>query len=350
MEKKFICNICIKNYKSYQSLWNHNKKKHTQISTISENLYTKSEDLYTKNEDLYTKTEDLYTLLDTKDTKEIKVKKTLNSDCKYCNKKLCNYNSLHRHEKKCKVKLNISNNILNETSNDTSNINELQKLNDMLKKENNNIKQLLNEIIKKPTKSNNSLITLEPQYINKINNILNTTNTTNNNDTINNINNNTINNTTNTTNNITIISLGNEKLNELLTTTEQLNILKKKNTFILNLIEYAHFNKKFPNLHSIILTSYKSNTLYLYDDQSKIFKLINKEDAINLVIENKVCDIEDFYLEHKDKLDSKTRKIIETIIEDRYENDEKETVNKKMRDDINLLLYNNRNTVKHLLK
>lgn len=325
MEKKFICNICIKNYKSYQSLWNHNKKFHTQISTISEKISTILDKTSTILDEKSTILNEISTFSEIEDTSINKIKKTENSECNYCEKKLSCYKSLKRHEKICKSKLT--------TSNETPNLNELQKLNDMLKQENNDIKQLLNEIIKSPKKSN---------HIQKINNINN--DTTNN--TTNNINNGTINNT----NNITIISLGNEKLNELLTTNEQLNILNKKNTCILNLIQYAHFNKKFPNLHSIILTNYKSNTLYLYDDESKIFKLINKEEAIDLIIENKVCDIEDFYLAHKDKLDSKTKKIIETIIEDRYENDEKETVNKKMREDVNLLLYNNRNTVKHLLK
>jgi hypothetical protein len=34
MEKKFNCEICQKDYKSYQSFWNHNKKFHEKISTI----------------------------------------------------------------------------------------------------------------------------------------------------------------------------------------------------------------------------------------------------------------------------------------------------------------------------
>ena len=312
MDKKFICNICVKNYKSYQSLWNHNKKFHTQISTISDKISTISDKISTISDKISTNLNEIDEPI------PYKLKKTEKSECNYCKKNLSCYKSLKRHEKICKSKQTI----LDDTSNST-NINELQKLNDMLVKENNDIKQLLNEIIKNPKKSNN---------IQKIN--------------TNNINNGTINNT----NNITIIALGNEKLNELLTTNEQLNILNKKNTCILSLIKYAHFNKTYPNLHSIILSNYKSNTLYLYDDESKIFKLTNKEEAIDLLIENKVCDIEDFYLAHKDKLDTKTKKIIETIIEDRYENDEKDTLNKKMREDVNLLLYNNRNTVKYLLK
>ena len=36
MDQKFICNICEKNYKSYQSLWNHNNRFHKNIT--SENL------------------------------------------------------------------------------------------------------------------------------------------------------------------------------------------------------------------------------------------------------------------------------------------------------------------------
>ena len=67
---EYKCEICIKNYKSYQSLWNHNYKYHNF------NILKKITNLY----------------------------------CKYCNKKISRIDNLHRHEIKCKIKNeNISN-------------------------------------------------------------------------------------------------------------------------------------------------------------------------------------------------------------------------------------------------
>lgn len=290
MEIQYKCEYCDKYYKTNQTLSRHNKIYHNNNKVI---------------------------------------KKTENTTCKYCNKKLSNYKSVHRHEQICKKKC----------------VTEIIKTDDIniLKKEYEELKQILNTITKNKT---DVQLNIDKNTFHKMNALLN--NTTNNITYNGTVNNNNITNNNNT--NITIIALGEERLNEILSEQEQLNILNKKNTSILSLIEYAHFNPNYPNLHSIILTNKKMNTLYLYDKEAKIFKLTNKDDAINLLIENKVCDIEDFYIMHKDKLDTKNKKIIETIIEDRYENDEKNTINKKMREDVNLLLYNNRHKVKHLLK
>ena len=87
----------------------------------------------------------------------------------------------------------------------------------------------------------------------------------------------------------------------------------------------------------------------MYDGENNFFKLSDKNESIESIISNKVCDIEDFYNEHKEKLNTSVKKAIETIIEDRYENEDKPLVNKKIRRDINNLLYNNRQKVRHLL-
>ena len=38
MEKKFICKICNKKYKSYQSLWNHNHRFHPNLNHSEQNM------------------------------------------------------------------------------------------------------------------------------------------------------------------------------------------------------------------------------------------------------------------------------------------------------------------------
>jgi hypothetical protein len=87
----------------------------------------------------------------------------------------------------------------------------------------------------------------------------------------------------------------------------------------------------------------------MYDENTKSFVITNKEEAIKSLIEFKICDIEDFYELYKEVLDEKVRTIIETIIEDRYENNDKQKQNKQIIEDITFLMYNNRNIVKHLI-
>lgn len=84
----FICNLCNKNYSSYQSLWEHKKNIHD-------------------------------------------IKKIKSDSCKYCNKKLFNTQSIKRHELICKlnpdnikyklVKKSDDNTIINENNNNSHN-------------------------------------------------------------------------------------------------------------------------------------------------------------------------------------------------------------------------------------
>jgi hypothetical protein len=288
-------------------LWKHNKQFHTQNTIISPSFN------HQKDTHLSSNCHQLSSFVPVS-----KIKKTDRTICKYCKNNYSCYKNMLRHEKTCKE------NIIN---------------NDVEPSEETPISQQILNIL--------SLKNVDQNTINEINILLskmnnNVTNNTNN--TGNNNNNGVINNTYN------IIQLGKENLNELLTHKEKLSILNKKYGSVLELISKAHFNPKYPQLHSIILTNHKTNLLYLYNENSNIFELTNKEDAINQLIEFKVCDIEEFYDEYKDKLSESVKKSIETIIEDRYENDDKPKVNKKIREDINNLLYNNRHKVKHLLK
>jgi hypothetical protein len=296
----FECKICCKFYKSSNSLWNHTSKYHNKNMN---NLSTK----YEQN----------MNILSTNDQQNENNKKTDRIICNYCNKKYSCYTSVMRHEKKCKEK-NLT---LASTEN---NINQItDKIINILKQDNIHIEQ---KTINKIQKLINNI------ELNK-SNIINSNNNNNN----------------NIVNNINIIGFGKENLREIFTQNEQLEILNRKHSALLTLIEKAHFNPKYPQLHSIILTNHKNDTIYLYDGENNFFKLSDKNESIETIINNKVCDIEDFYNEHKDKLNSSVKKAIETIIEDRYENDDKPLVNKKIRKDINNLLYNNRQKVKHLL-
>ena len=77
----YKCDNCDKNYKSYQSLWNHNKKFHTNKNNKDIKIISNDIKIISKN--------------------NIKL---LENECQYCNKKLSDRHSKWRHEKTCKRK------------------------------------------------------------------------------------------------------------------------------------------------------------------------------------------------------------------------------------------------------
>ena len=330
MEKSYYCEECNKNYKTYQTLWKHKKKFHTENIIISPTFRQHSTNISPTFHQHSTNISPTFHQHSSKNPTVLneRPKKTERTICKYCNMPYSCYNSVIKHEKKCST---VEKNTITE-NNTTTDI--------VLSNENDITKEILNILDKQR---------VSKKTINEINKLLSRMNSTNN---INNSNNNTTNNNSHNTINNTynIIQLGKEDLNTILSKNEKLEILNKKHGSVAKLIELAHFNPKYPQLHSIILTNYKTNSLYLYDEASKMFKITNKDEAITDLIAYKVCDIEDFYNEYKNVLEDNVKKIIETIIEDRYENDDKPNVNKQIRTDVNNLLYNKKNIVKHLIK
>lgn len=136
---EYICNLCNKNYSSYQSLWNHNKKFHQEIK---------------KN------------------------------NCEYCNKIFSQKSSLNRHYKNCNYKIKYDNKIKGD------NDNKLKQENELLKRKlelcSNDVEMLKKQILE--LMNNNCKV--HPKTLTKINKQLNNNNI--NNGTINNINNNVI--------------------------------------------------------------------------------------------------------------------------------------------------------------
>jgi hypothetical protein len=95
----YECNICKKDYSSYQSLWIHNKKFHNE--TISQ-LSTNNNNIITNNNNTN--------------------QSSSNYNCSYCNNTYVHYQSRWKHEQKCINRTNII------------------KENEKLKKENNELK------------------------------------------------------------------------------------------------------------------------------------------------------------------------------------------------------------------
>ena len=293
-EKKFTCNICIKNYKSQQSLCNHNRRFHSNKPQNNSKLPQ-------------------YTSILPQNTSK-KINKMVS--CKYCNKNFNRLDNMNRHMKTCKIKKEKDNNNNYKT--------KLKLKDDEIKR----LKQRLRDKMNRNCK-------MHYKTLQKINNQLNNNITKNNCiETINNIHNRNI-------INFNLVGFGNEELSDVLTNKEQLTILKKKFNSLPYMIDYVHFNKDYPQYQNFIITSIKNDIAYKYDDEKKQFIAGNKEELLNELIDNRMYDIDTFYKTHIDKLNGKCRSVIERFLE-KYGNDE---LDDSLKNDINLVVYNNMNKV-----
>jgi len=249
--------------------------------------------------------------------------------CNFCTKKFNRIDNYKRHINTCKIKKSVDKSKDDENLRMQGEIKELKKL----------VKDLINTNCKMHYKQFNKLQKMLEDKNNQ--EIIN--NGTINNGPVNNgpVNNGTINNNIN--NNINIIAFGSEKLEELFTESEKLTVLNNKNNALNFLIEYVHFNEKYPQFHNIIVTNNRADEAYIYDKATQNFKLVKKNNLIEDLIDYRTCDIEDFYYELKDQLDDNTRDIIERLNKDRGDDD-------ITREKVKILLFNNKHKVKHLLK
>ncbi len=262
-----ICIICNKEYKTYNSLWNHTKKYHN--------------DHVNNNKEI------------------IDNKKKYN--CKYCNKLFTYKQSRSHHENKyCKSKNQLD---INE--------NKKQIENNKMKLENDKIKL---EILKK--EENIIKLKLKLENSNKIENItlkkLNKKLLERNNI----IKNNNINfNVQNIVNNIQLVGFGKEEVIEMLTLKEKKLIMNSRYKCLEKLIEIIHCGK-YNQFKNIIITNMKDQYMYKYDDKHGIFILSPKTDVLNSLINYRLDDLEVIYndLLENNKLDEKTKDIIEIFI------------------------------------
>ncbi len=314
----YNCDICDKTYVNRQNLWRHMK-----IHRNSDNL---------KN----SKTPPVNSASLQNNSKSLQnnCKKTLsdtlidNIICKYCNKIFTRHDNLTRHinlrcKKKCTDILLDENNMLKQI---------IEKQSEELKE----VKTMISNLLNKNCK-------VHPKTLQKINKQLNGDNNTVNETT----NNNTVNETTNNNtvnNNITynIIALGHENLTEVFSKKEKMNILKYKYGSLSQLVEYAHFNDKYPQFKNILITNTQNSIAYKHNPKNNQFVAVKKDDLLEDIVDARICDINSFYEELEGELDEKTKEIIDKLKE-QIENDSAYRDLKK--NDIKLIIYNNRKKV-----
>lgn len=251
--------------------------------------------------------------------------------CKFCTKEFARIDNYKRHLMTCKVKKENDNIKSDKELEQRIMTNKLIKL----------MEKMIDTKCKMDYREFNKLRKrMESSDNNVINNVVN--NGPVNNGPINGpINNGPVNN--GTINNINIIAFGDEKLAEIFTDNEKKTVLNEKNNALTYLIEYVHFNERYPQFNNIIVTNNRANEAYIFDKDMRKFKLVKKNNLIEDLLDYRTCDIEDFFYELQDHLDPETRKIILKLAEHRGDDD-------STREQVKLLLFNNKDKVKHLLK
>ncbi len=116
--KELKCKICDKQYKTIQSLCNHNKRFHNNI--ISKYIITKKANVITKNADIIPKSSDIIPKNSDIISESLNITPINKYICKFCNKEFNKRQNKWAHEKKfCKIKKNkiINNNPTNLQTN-----------------------------------------------------------------------------------------------------------------------------------------------------------------------------------------------------------------------------------------
>jgi len=287
---EFRCIICNKTYANKSGIWKHNKKYHkdtdnrntTELHQISTKLH--------------------------QNTPIVQPNKL---QCKYCNIIFSRSDSLNRHYNRCKLKQNN---------------NSKDQIIDFLKNELKKQQEQITEMKKQLIETMNKKCKVHPKTLQKINKQLNCNNMVKN------------------TNNITynIIGLGHENLDQVFTRKEKMAILKNRFYCLPELVEYTHFNDKYPQFKNILITNTQNTLAYKYDNKKQQFVAVNKDELLDDIVDERMCDISSFYDELENDLDEKTKEIIEKVKE-KIENDPAYRELKKK--DIKLIIYNNRKKV-----
>ena len=306
INKLYKCNLCNKNYSSYQSLWNHNNNFHNNDKT---NINNKSLTC-----DLCNK------LFKTRSSKSIHKKKCLNKNNNQIEvlKEITKQRELDIKEKELDIKqkeLEIKLQLIEEEK-------ELLKL----KIESDNYNNLTIKKLNKKLKEKYNLI--KNSTINSHNNTQNIYNNT-----------------------IQLIGLGKEEVIEVLTMNEKKQIINARYGCLEKLIQIIHCGK-YNQFKNIILTNMKDNFIYKYDDVKKQFIITRKSETINNLLDCRISDIEIIYNEllDKNKIDEKTKDAIEKFINKFYNDNNKyldidgishQSYKHYKINEVKILLYNN---------
>jgi len=179
-------------------------------------------------------------------------------------------------------------------------------------------RKLLEEEIKKLTARGNNIVANNE---NGNNNIVNNNGTINNN---------------NVTNQYMLVEYGKEDITKI-SREEMLEAYRNGIDAALKLTQIIHFNPKYPENHNIYISNIKSIYASVYKGDA--WELMLKEDLIDKIFERKKDILENSFDDHKDSLVKSRLRAYNNWID---LDDDDETI-KKIKKNINLLLYNKKN-------
>ena len=310
MNKKYKCNVCVKEYLNYKSLWAHNKKFHKDINSLP-----------------------------VKQTEEIN---PTVYGCSICSKIYKHIQTRNCHEKACikqqpNIELEVEK-MKQETERMKQETLDKEQENKRIEQENKKI-DLEALALKIKLQGMKKMDKKTFKYMNKLLMDRSTQNITNN--------------TQNITNNYQIMALGKENLIDNLSRNEKRMILDSRHNSIEKMIEIVHCgtHDRFKN---IVITNLKDKFAYRYDETKGYFITENKTDLLDNLIMYRIMDIEVIYdeLSSANKIDNLTKKLIQEFL-DKMENEEPfvygevEYANYKSykMHNIKILLYNNQDRI-----
>ena len=233
---ELTCEKCNKLYKSYQSLWNHNKKFHSKkvVKTQPKSI----------NNDTNNKQQNINVVI-----------KPIQNICNYCNKQLSDRHSKWRHEKTCKVKK--------------------QKMaeEDIYKKQADIIAELITKVekLEKKSKISKKIINYNGPITNLNTNSNNTLNTQN--------------------NNLSICNPGQENVN-LLSTNEKKYIMSQGLNSIISLVDQLNFNEDLPQHHNFYVSAINDKHVNTLDNKTNSIIKKSKKDLFDEILFNHMNKLE----------------------------------------------------------
>ena len=243
-----------------------------------------------------------------------------NFECKYCKKKFTDESNMYRHiRNSCKEKKNQEDekeNIYKQLLEMQENMAKMKDDMTKIQKENNELKNKVAKIDMKDIKE------LKEADIKIVNN--------NNNGTVNN-------GTINIQNNITLVAHNKEDMAKI--KDEMGTILQNGFQTSIRLTEALHFNPKYPEYHNVYISNMKDKYAMVYDGTD--WKLVMKNTLIDQLYDNKKNYIEDNL---ENLINShKLRPSQINALKRWLDTDDESPKIKDIKEQIKLLLYNNRN-------
>ena len=261
--KSYCCNVCNIQYKSYKSLWTHNKIKHEGAST-SKSVFEKKES------------------------------NCITFSCSTCDKVYKQKQTLTEHRKKCSGSKTIRDDI------------ELEKIKIIALEKQQTILELKIKLLEMKKMDKNTF-----RAVNKVLMERSSTNITNN--TINTINNIIVN------NNFvfpSIVKIGGENLMQTLTDLEKSQILNSKYQSLEKMVELVHCGTR-DDFKNIVITNLKDKFAYKYDSKKGFFVSVDKNVLLDELFLYRILDLEAIYneLTVANKIDNRTKKIIQDFLD-----------------------------------